>query len=211
MLRLIGSTLAATLITCWAASAPAADKMVPEEGATEVMLLLQPAVCDDLKLSDDERDKIHKFASGQWKKAQELSKLDEKARDREFMSMTKDNERFIAETLTKDQQERLDEILLQVAGLLWVTRPEIAKKLDLTEEQKKKAAQLQKEARQEMEELIHSTTDAKKEEKLAELRQTSRQRLQSLLTDKQKSKWKEMSGQPLKGKLSFAEKTAAKR
>ncbi|MGH7136626.1 MAG: hypothetical protein ACREHD_12865 [Pirellulales bacterium] len=151
------------------------------------------------------------FASGQWKKAQELSKLDEKARDREFMAMTKDNERFIAETLTKDQRKRLDEILLQVAGLLWVTRPEIAKKLDLTEEQKKKAAQLQKEARQEMEELIHSTSDAKKDEELAELRQTSRQRLQSLLTDKQKSKWKEMSGEPLKGKLSFAEKQSNKR
>jgi hypothetical protein len=211
MLRMIGSTVALTLIVCWAASAQAADKLVPEEGATEVMLLLQPAVCEDLKLSEDERDKIHKFASAQWKKAQELSKLDEKARDREFAEMTKQNERFIAETLTDQQQKRLDEILLQVAGLLWVTRPEIAQKLDLSAEQKQRAAQFQKEARQEMEELIHSTSDAEKEEELAELRQTSRQRLQTLLTDKQKSKWKEMSGEPLKGKLYFAEKRRTKR
>lgn len=205
MLRCLAATLALALVAAWNGSAVSAEKMVPEEGATEVMLLLQPAVCQELKLSADERDKIHKFALAQWEKAQKVGKLDEKARDREFIAMTKDNERFIDETLTKNQRRRLNEILLQVAGLLWVTRPEVAKQLDLSEDQKRKAAQLQKEAREEMEELIHTTSDAKKDQELKELRETSRKRLDSLLSEKQKSKWKEMRGEPFKGKITFAE------
>jgi hypothetical protein len=200
----ITSLASVMLFASWAAPAPAADKMVPEEGATEVMLLLQPAVCDDLKLSQDERDKIHKFASGQWEKAQKVSKLGDKERDREFMGMTKDNERFLKATLTPDQRKRFDQILLQVAGLLWVTRPEVASKLNLSEDQKKRAKALQLKAREEMEELIHSTSDEKKEEELQELRETSRKRLMSLLSDEQKSKWKEMRGEPMKGEIYFA-------
>lgn len=211
MRRVTCSIAALTVVGAWAAPVFAAGKLVPEEGATEVMLLLQPSVCKELKLSEDESDKIHKFASAQWEKAQKVSKLDEKTRDREFVEMTKDNERFIKETLTADQRERLDEILLQVAGLLWVTRSDIASQLGLSDDQKKRAKQLQKEARDEMEELIHSTSDAKKEEKLQELRQTSRKRLMTLFNDKQKSKWKEMTGAPFKGEISFDEKKSASR
>ncbi|HVA46585.1 MAG TPA: hypothetical protein VNH11_09445 [Pirellulales bacterium] len=200
----ITSLASVMLFAAWVAAAPAADKLVPEEGATEVMLLLQPAVCDDLKLSKDERDKIHKFASAQWEKAQKVSKLGENERDREFKEMTKDNERFLKDTLTADQRKRFDQILLQVAGLLWVTRPEIASKLNLSADQKKRAKELQQEARHEMEELIHSTSDEKKEQELQELRATSRKRLMSLLSDEQKSKWKEMRGEPLKGEIYFA-------
>lgn len=199
------SLLACLVVVAFASAGRAADKMVPEEGAVEVMLLLQPAVGEDLKLSKDERDKIHKFASAQWEKAEKVSTLGDKERDREFDEMTKDNERFIKETLTKDQQKRLDEILLQTAGLLWVTRPEVASKLNLSDDQKTKAKQLQKEARQEMETLIHSTSDDKKDAELRELRETSRKRLISLLNDEQKAKWNQMTGKPLKGELRFAE------
>lgn len=205
------SFLACMVVVAFASAGRAADKMVPEEGAVEVMLLLQPAVGEDLKLSKDERDKIHKFASGQWEKAQKVSKLGEQERDREFKEMTKDNERFIKETLTKDQQKRLDEILLQTAGLLWVTRPEVASKLNLSEAQKKQAKMMQQEARGEMETLLHSTSDEMKDAELRKIHQTSRTRLMSLLSDEQKSKWKQMTGQPLKGELRFAAQKGAEK
>lgn len=199
------SFLACMVVVAFASAGRAADKMVPEEGAVEVMLLLQPAVCEDLKLSKDERDKIHQFASGQWEKAQKVSKLGDNERDREFDEMTKDNERFVKDTLTKDQQKRLDEILLQTAGLLWVTRSEVASKLNLSDAQKQRAKTLQKEARGEMETLLHSTSDETKDAELRKIRETSRKRLMSLLSDEQKSKWKQMTGRPLKGELRFAE------
>ncbi|HUY33493.1 MAG TPA: hypothetical protein VMV69_12150 [Pirellulales bacterium] len=197
---------ALTVLVPWTAPARAAEKevkLVPEEGAVEVMLLRQHSVRKELKLTDDEAEKIHKFTSQQWKKAQHVSALGEKERDRKFDEMTKENERFLEETLTKDQKKRLDQITLQVAGLLCVTRPHVASKLKLTSEQKKRAPQLQKEARDEMEELIHSTSDGEKQEKLSELRQTSKKRLLELLTDEQESEWKKMTGAPFKGDLHF--------
>ncbi|HVX15485.1 MAG TPA: hypothetical protein VHC22_30130 [Pirellulales bacterium] len=199
----ITSLASITLVAACAVPTRAADKMVPEEGATEVMLLLQPAVCEDLKLSEDERDKIHKFASTQWEKAQKVHKLAAAERDREYVAMTKENEQFVKKTLTKEQKSRLDQLLLQTAGLLWVTRDDVASQLKLTAEQKTRAKSLQKEARDEMEELIHATSDEKKEAKLNEMRETSKTRLMSLLSDEQKSKWKEMCGAPMKGEITF--------
>src|SRR5215469_687375 len=106
--------MAVTILGVGAVQVRAADKkMVPEEGAVEVMLLLQPAVCKELNLSSDKRQKIQSFADGQWKKAQALGNLDEKERDRQFGQMTKENERFVSEVLSKDQKKRLDQILFQ--------------------------------------------------------------------------------------------------
>ena len=81
--------------------------------------------------------------------------------------MTKEDEKFLDEVLTPAQHKRLDQITLQVAGLLWIRRPDVAAKLKLTDEQKKKAALYQEEARKEMEELLHSPT---RRDRQAELR-----------------------------------------
>lgn len=199
-------SIAGVAFLAWAAPVFAAGKLVPEEGAVEVMLLLQPDVCRELDLSDEKCDKVETFASAQWKKAQALADLDEKERDKKFKEMTKENERFLDQTLNKDQKKRLDQILLQTAGLLWVTRPEIAKQLNLTSDQKKRAADLQQKARDEMEALIHETDENEQEAELRELRGTSRERLMSLLTADQKKKWKEMQGEPFKGQITFAER-----
>jgi hypothetical protein len=199
--------MAMTILVPSAVIVLAADKeakLVPEEGAVEVMLLRQASVRKELNLTADEAGKIHDFTSTQWKKAHEVSKLSEKDREKRFADMTKENERFLDATLEKEQRERLNQITLQVAGLLCVTRSEVASKLKLTDEQKKLATKFQKEARDEMEELIHATKDEEKQERLVELRQTSRKRLLDLLTDEQESKWKEMTGKPFNGEIHFA-------
>ncbi len=198
--------MAMTILVPLAATVLAADKeakLVPEEGAVEVMLLRQASVRKELNLTADEAAKIHEFTSQQWKKAHEVSKLSENDRDKKFAEMTKENERFVEATLEKKQRERLNQITLQVAGLLCVTRPDVASKLKLTDEQKTRAAKFQKEARDEMEELIHATKDEEKQERLVELRQTSRKRLLDLLTDEQETKWKEMAGKPFNGDIHF--------
>ena len=177
--------------------------MVPEEGALEVMLLRQQAVQEDLKLTESEIDKIHKHGAKQWEKAVKVNELSEAEQDKEYAKMTKENERFVEETLTKEQLKRLHQITLQSTGLLCVTRPDVAAKLKLTEEQKKRAPKLQKEARREVEELVHATSKEQKREKMRELHETSRLRLLELLTDEQEATWKEMTGRPLKGEFAF--------
>ncbi|HEV3022758.1 MAG TPA: hypothetical protein VGX76_09825 [Pirellulales bacterium] len=213
MRRFFEMALALTVLVPWASAGRSADenvKLVPEEGAVEVMLLRQPSVQKELKLTDDEAEKILAHANKQWKAAHEASKLDATARDKKFAEMTKENEQFLNATLETEQRKRLDQITLQVAGLLCVTRPHVASKLALTDEQKQRATQFQKEARAEMEALIHTENDETKQEKLLELRQTSRKRLLDLLTDKQEATWKELTGAPFKGEILFDHGVATK-
>jgi len=204
------TAFAFTILALWSATIRAADRAVPEEGALEVMLLRQQSVQKELKLTPDEVEKIHKHCSAQWAKAEQIAKLSEPERDRKFEELTKENDRFVESTLKKPQRERLREIMLQFAGLLCLSRQDIATEVGLTAEQKQKLPQLQKAARHEMEEVIHDTKNEEKRAKLRELRETSRKRVQELLTDAQKAKWKQMTGNPFQGDLgAFFDKEQA--
>jgi hypothetical protein len=201
-------TLALAALIAWSVPTRAADekaKPVPEEGALQVVLLRHKAVRDDLKLTHREARKIHEFTEEQWRKAEEVEKLpDAKERDRKYEEMTKENEKFLDELLTPAQNKRLDQITLQVAGLLWINTPDAAA-LMLTDEQKKKAAQYQQEARKELEELLHSTTRRDRHAELRKLHETSKKRLLELLTDEQETKYHELIGPPFRGELRFDE------
>jgi len=177
--------------------------MVPEEGAVELMLLWQKSVRDDLKLTDDESMKVHDFIAGQWKKAKALEGAADAEQDQKFDELTRENEQFLKETLQPEQSKRLEQIALQTAGLLWVTRPHIADQLKLPDDQKKQAHDLQQKARQEVDDLLNASDREAKKEDVQKLRETSHKRLMELLTDDQKAKWKEMAGEPFKGEFHF--------
>ena len=203
MKNLFKSACALTILALWAAPAGAAGKMVAEEGAVEIVLLRQQSIQKELRLSADEIEKIHKYAAQQWEKAQKVHELSGEERDKKFMEMSKENEKFVEKTLTKEQVTRLHEITLQTAGILCLTRPAVASKLKLTEDQKKKALQLQKEARREAEELVHATKKEDRRAKMRELQETSRKDILELLTDQQEVTWKDMTGVPFTGDLAF--------
>ena len=187
-------------------SAQLKTKLVPEEGAIELVLLRHKAVRDDLKLTHREARKIHEFTERQWKKALEAEELsDAKERDRRYEEMTKEDDKFLEETLTPAQNKRLDQITLQVAGLLWIKQPEVIAELKLTDEQKKKAAQYQEEAKREMEELLHSPVRRDRHAEMKKHHEASKKRLLELLTDEQEAKYQEMIGPPFKGELRFDE------
>ena len=200
-------TLAA-LCVCSVPARAADDKpkASPEQGAIERVLLRHKAVRDDLKLTGREARRINEFTEQQWKKEQEVEAIaDEKERDRRFDEMTREDERFLGEILKPEQKKRLDQITLQVAGLLWISRPEVAAALKLTDEQKEKVVELQKAARKEMEELLYSE---KRRDRQAELRahqEACKQRILELLTDEQEAKYTELAGEPFRGELKFDE------
>jgi hypothetical protein len=199
--------VALTVLALGAAVARAADKenkMVPEEGAIEVMLLRQASVREDLKLPAADAKKIHDFTKEQWNKAKQASKLPEPDRDRKFDELAKENHHFLDQTLTRTQRERLKEIELQIAGLLCLTRPEISKKLNLTSEQLKRVHEMQKEARRELEQLMYATKQESRHEKFAELRKTSRAKMLELLDDQQEKTWAQMQGKKFTGEFAIA-------
>lgn len=205
-LRMLTLTLAA--LVAWGATARPAEKkaektMVPEEGAVQVMLLRQKSIQEALNLTPDETKQIYEFTDRQWKKALRAEELSPAEHDKAYDEMTEENKKFVNEILEPAQRKRLNQITLQVAGLMWVTHPDVAAELELTDVQKAKAKAYQEEARKEMHDMIRSETGAGKEEKLRELRATSRKRLLELLTDEQETKWKEMIGEPFTGELSL--------
>jgi len=206
MRKLTGWVMAVAILGLSAGMLRADDKMVPEDGAFEVMLLRQQSVQQELKLQSGDAAKIDKFTADQWQKAKEINKLSEAERDRKFQELSKENDRFIDQTLSKEQRKRLKEVELQVAGLLCVTRDEVARKLNLTEDQKKRAHQMQKEARQEMQELVASYKADEKSNKLEQLHKTSNDKLKELLTDEQEKIWAQMTGAPFNGEFRFGSK-----
>lgn len=199
------SLLALAVAALWATAArPAEDeKIIAREDAIEVMLLRQKSVQGDLEITEAQKRKIYAFADKQWKKAQTLRNRSEAERDREFEAMAKANQEFLKNTLMPQQQKRLNEIAMQVAGLLWVMRSDVAAALNLTDEQKQKIRELHREAHKEAQEALRSDNKAVEDGKFQEMRRRNRQRLMSVLTDEQKGKWREMAGAPFRGELHF--------
>ena len=197
--------LALTVVFVGAAVARPADdeKIIAREDAIEVMLIRQKSVQDDLKITPEQRQKIHEFADKQWKKLKDLRSVGESERDRAFETMAKDNQDFLKNTLSSEQGKRLNQIAMQVAGLLWVMRSDVAAELTLTDDQKQEIRELHKEAHKEAQDALRSNNEAVEDEKFRELRGANRRRLMSVLTDEQKTKWKEMVGEPFRCELHF--------
>jgi len=199
---------AAPLVLVFAYGAPsfsAEHFMIPEEDTLELILLRQKSVRDELKVKDDVEEQIRKYAAHQWKKAEEVSKLSEKEQDKKFEEMGKENRAFLKKHLSSQQLERLDEIALQVAGLLYVTRSDIAAKLKLSDDQVQKAKQLRKDARAELEKLLESKKSENRHNEIAGLWQVNNDRLEKLLTESQKATWKKMTGPEFKGEFTYAQ------
>jgi uncharacterized protein YchJ len=196
--------LAVFTVALWGRPVLSADKeqVVPDEGALEVILMRHKAVRDALHLTDDQAKEIKEFATRQWKKAQAMADLREEQRREKFDAMAKENHKFLRDTLKPEQHRRLHQIAIQVAGLLMVTHPDVAKEIHLTAEQKKKAEHLQEEARKEFRKEIHSEATEGRETRMEEMRQANRKRLMGLLTPEQKAKWKKMAGEKFTGDLS---------
>lgn len=186
---------------------PADEKekeMIAESGAMEIMLLRQKSVQQELKITDVNGKKIHDFASEQWKKAREIHKLPADQQTPKYDELTRENEKFLGNLLTPDQRKRLDQISLQVGGLLMAERPDISAALKLTSDQKTKLKELHKEAHKEALAILNDTKDeATKEAEIKKLHETNNKRLMDLLTPEQKQTLKTLSGPEFKGEFHF--------
>jgi hypothetical protein len=180
------------------------ERIITEERAIRLLLLWQSSVQKDLKLIDEQVSKINQYARGQWREAEEVARLPEKEREEKFAAMAKENDKFIAYTLAPEQRKRLNQIAMDVALLLGVTPPHLAKELQMTDEQKSRFHELQKAAHKEAVDVLRSSGGQMiKQEKLKEMRLANRWRLMDLLTAEQKTKWRELDGEPFTGDLYF--------
>ena len=171
-----------------------------------LFLLTQKAVQEELKLSDEQVQKAQAAIGEQMRTAgpglQGLEP-DEAAKRRKEMSAKAD--KVVAEILTPEQAKRFKQVRLQVQGVRAMSDPEIVKELKITDDQQRKIKEIQDDNQKEMRKLRQDAGATQKEmrERQEELRKSTHEKLMSILTDDQKTKWKEMTGEPFKGQLQF--------
>jgi hypothetical protein len=187
------------------ATARPAEPDVPEGTTIKLLLLRQKSVQKELELGADVIQKIMAFTTAQSEAVGKILALGEAARKEEFAKLAKQNEKFLTDTLTAKQAQRLDQITMQFTALTQLTKPEMAKELKLSNEQVTKLKDLQTQARKALVDLLEAENRAGKSEKLAKLREETRTKILAILTDEQKARMREIAGPPFEGEIVFEE------
>lgn len=192
------------------------------QGCAQLFLLGEPMVQEDLKLSEDQVQRIaalKKQIEDQKASFQGIGKsrpdghLKWTDEDRQlFRQQAKANEKSISSILDPAQKNRLKQIGWQTYGTHVFFDPEIIAKLELTTEQIDRFHEIQDQARRSATDLrigreprgSQAQWDAqwkKMEEKRSEIRRTAHEQIMNGLTSAQKTRWQEMVGEPFKGEI----------
>jgi hypothetical protein len=106
-------------------------------------------------------------------------------------------EKGLKDVLTEKQQKRLKQIQRQIAGFAIFQDEEVQKTLKLSDEQKDKVKEINKDLDKEMADLRGGGFSAETFAKMATLRKDAMTNAMKVLTDDQKKQMKDMTGEPL--------------
>src|ERR1700732_5251144 len=165
-----------------------------------MMLLNQPSVQQELKISDEQKQQIHEAAAKLRQSAGDLQGLDPSERQQKAQEMAREGERAASKILHRDQMKRLKEISLQVQGARAFSSPDFANALGLTDEQKEKIKAAEGSRGQRGQPPPGSDPEAMRR-RMEEMRKANLDKVMNILTPGQKAKYKEMTGEPFTGKL----------
>lgn len=209
MLRpfVVAMALAATLILTVMAQPPAGFRMMEGGPFLMVGLLRSPQVQQELKLTDEQKQKLQEVGEQIREKMrgvmQKLRDLPPEERRKQLQALREEMEKQLTAVLKEPQMKRLKQIALQVEGYAALARPEIAKQIGLTKEQSRKVEEILRQAREKGRELFQQRPPDQQaiRQKMQEIRRWVDEQIQPLLTDEQKKKWQELIGEPFKLEL----------
>ncbi|HEY7314755.1 MAG TPA: hypothetical protein VH643_35735 [Gemmataceae bacterium] len=171
-------------------------------GGGTTFLLQQESVQKELKLSEEQVKKIKELSEKQRESFRGLRDLSQEERRTKLQEAAKANEKAVGEILKPEQLKRVKQISLQRQGGRALSNPEIAKALNLTSEQTDKIKKIQEEARAGRGQRGQGgRLDEEARKKLEEARKATNEKIMSVLTAEQKTKLKEMTGEPFKGEI----------
>lgn len=111
-------------------------------GNNLVVILLAPAVQEELKMTDQQKNKVFEVAREAGRKSREAlqaSMFNSGGNPRAVlataMQLRAENEHAVVQSLSPEQKDRAQQIQLRVEGPLAVAQPEIAKKIGVTPRQ----------------------------------------------------------------------------
>jgi Spy/CpxP family protein refolding chaperone len=172
-------------------------------GGGTLFLLNQKSVQDELKLSDEQVKKAKELSDKQRESFGGLRDLGQEERRTKMQEQAKATEKTVGEILKPEQLKRVKQISLQQQGARALSIPEVATALNLTDEQKDKLKSIQEEARTgrgQRGQRGQRTEEERK--KLEEARKATNEKLMNVLTAEQKTKLKELTGEPFKGEIT---------
>lgn len=178
---------------------------------TSAGLLRNPKVQEELKLTDEQKNKIKEahaklnaerrelFAAAQGLQGQERNKKFREA-SQKLQKKTAEVNKTIKDSLTKEQSERLDQISLQRMGLRALSNKEIAAKLKITDEQKQKIVDVQAESQQKLIQLRQDVRNgnverAKYRGKIQEINKETEKNTLEVLTKEQQAEFDKLKGE----------------
>jgi Spy/CpxP family protein refolding chaperone len=172
-------------------------------------LLGQKSVQEELKLSEDQIKQSTQLGEKQREAFRGTRDLSPEERQKKFADLAAANDKALADILKPDQLKRLKQISLQLRGAMAIADPETEKALNLNDEQKEKVKTIIDDLRKNTENRGAAGGGGDREEARKhreEARKAAGEQLMSVLTDDQKTKWKELTGEPFKGEIKRPER-----
>jgi Spy/CpxP family protein refolding chaperone len=161
------------------------------------MLLANPGVQKELKLTEEQRGKVETWAREQREKMMGLRDASPEERRELMTKMESDTKKAIAEFLKPEQSKRLDQIRIQNMGLAAFEDETVDSALKITDDQKDKIRSIQQDGMAAMRELFQGGGDrAGMMQKITEMRKDMFNKAVALLTSEQKTAWNEVIGEP---------------
>jgi hypothetical protein len=195
--------LAVPVVLAGAGRAGQDELITPADTTVKLILLRQKSVQQELKLSPEVVQKVMEFTNKESREYGLSAKLKKAEAETKSKELEREEMKFLDDNLNAEQRKRLRQITLQVTGLQQLTRPAVAKVLNLTEEQQQKFRAMQQAAHAKMAELLKAKKGQGRSEKLAKLREAINTKIEAILTDEQKAKARELVGEPFRGELRF--------
>ncbi len=198
--------LALAVPALWAAPARSGETdHLPGKTTTQLLLLRQKSVQQELKITPELARKIRDFTHKEHEEFERAIKLGKEEGLKKILALRQANEKFLEDNLSEAQRKRLGQIYLQVTALHQLTQPEAAKVLNLTEEQRAKFKQMHTAAHKKFLAIVESKDRSERNAKLAKLRAEVYKEIGEVLTAEQKAKAKELVGEEFKGELLLEE------
>lgn len=170
-------------------------------GGSPTFLLTQKSVQSELKLSEEQVKKAQELQEKQAGSFRGLRDLSREELQKKMAERREATQKALAGILKPEQVKRLRQISLQQMGTGALNDPEVSKELKITDDQKEKIRDIRTKAFEgQRGQGADRSEEARK--KRAEARKAVEEKVMGILTAEQKTKLKELTGEPFKGEIT---------
>ena len=166
-------------------------------------LLMMPEVQKEINLTDQQRQQLQQVLAEQREQMmslmQQMRDATPEQRQKLMEEMMQQWDQSLGKVLQPGQKARLRELQLQAEGSVALSRPDVARELNLNEEQKRKITDILTQYRQKQMQFWQQGPGADRQalmQQMQQLRQQMDKDLLAVLTEPQQEQWKKMQGKP---------------